>query len=74
MTVMIELPSDIEAALLAQAQAEGLDVADYVQNLVRRHVTAAANQENGNAYADAMRSLGTFGKRHNLSLGGATVK
>jgi hypothetical protein len=41
MTVTIELPPDIEAGLLAQAQAEGLDVADYVRNLVRRQVTAA---------------------------------
>jgi hypothetical protein len=38
MTVTIELPPDIEAGLLAQAHAEGLDVADYVRNLVERQV------------------------------------
>lgn len=43
MTVTIELPPDIEAGLLAQARAEGLDVADYVQNLVHRQITGAAN-------------------------------
>jgi hypothetical protein len=34
---------DIEAGLLAQAQAQGLDVSCYVQNLVRGHVLAHAN-------------------------------
>jgi hypothetical protein len=34
MTVTIELPPDIEAGLLAQARAEGMNVSDYVQNLV----------------------------------------
>ena len=40
MTVTIELPPDIEEGLLAQAQAQGLGVSDYVQNLVRGHVLA----------------------------------
>jgi hypothetical protein len=40
MTVTIELPPEIEAGLLAQAQAEGLNVADYVRNLVSREVAA----------------------------------
>ena len=44
MTVTIELPSEIEAGLLAQAQAEGVDVSDYVCNLVRRQVLAGGNQ------------------------------
>ncbi len=40
MTVTIELPPEIEAGLLAQAQAqaEGLDVSHYVQNLVRKQI------------------------------------
>jgi hypothetical protein len=38
MTVTIELPPDIEAGLLAQAQAEGLAVSEYVQNLVRGQI------------------------------------
>ncbi len=36
MTVTIELPPDIEAGLLAQAQ--GLALSEYVQNLVRDQV------------------------------------
>jgi hypothetical protein len=40
MTVTIELPPDIGASLLAQAQAHGLGISDYVQNLVRGQVIA----------------------------------
>jgi hypothetical protein len=40
MTVTIELPPDVEVGLLAQAQAEGLAVSEYVQNLVRGEITA----------------------------------
>ena len=45
MTVTIELPPDIEAGLLAQARAEGLDVADYVRNLVRKEIAANVHAE-----------------------------
>jgi hypothetical protein len=38
MTLTIELPADIEAGLLAQAQAEGLGVSEYVRNLVHKQV------------------------------------
>jgi hypothetical protein len=40
MTVTIELPPDIEAGVRAQAQAEGLAVSEYLQNLVREQITA----------------------------------
>jgi hypothetical protein len=40
MTVTIELSPDVEAGLLAQAQAEGLAVSEYVQNLVRGQIAA----------------------------------
>jgi hypothetical protein len=42
MTVTIKLPRDIEAGLLAQAQAQGLDVSDYIENLVRGQIMARA--------------------------------
>ena len=41
MTVTIELPPDIEVGLLTQARAEGLDVADYVRNLLQKQITGA---------------------------------
>ena len=51
MTVTIELPPDIEAGLLAQARAEGLDVANYVRNLIRKQITANAHAESEPAQA-----------------------
>jgi len=38
MTLTIELSSDIEAGLLAQARAEGLAVSDFVQHLVEEQL------------------------------------
>ena len=43
MTVTLNFPPDIEAGLLAQAQAEGLAVSEYVQNLVRGQIAARGN-------------------------------
>ncbi len=43
MTVTINFSPDIEAGLLEQARAEGIGVADYVENLVRRHITPEVN-------------------------------
>jgi hypothetical protein len=50
MTVTIELPPDIEAGLLAQARAEGMNVSDYVQNLVRERVSNRAAGDSRPAY------------------------
>jgi len=38
MTVTINLPSDIEAALAAQARAQGLDLPQYVEHVLREQV------------------------------------
>jgi hypothetical protein len=38
MTVTIQLPPDIEADLVAQAQAQGLDLARYVEHVLREQV------------------------------------
>jgi hypothetical protein len=42
-TVTIKFSPDIEADLLAQARAEGVGVADYVENLVRRQIMPEVN-------------------------------
>jgi hypothetical protein len=44
MTVTIELPPDIEASILAQVEAEGLPVREYLQNLLKRHLSARIGQ------------------------------
>ena len=36
MTLTVEVPPDVEAGLLAQAQAQGLDLSHYVENVLRR--------------------------------------
>lgn len=38
MTVTIELPPEIETDLIAQADAQGLPLAQYLQNLLREQV------------------------------------
>jgi hypothetical protein len=38
MTVTIQLPSDIEAGLIAQARAHGLEFAQYVKHVLREQV------------------------------------
>jgi hypothetical protein len=50
MTVTIKLPPEIEAGLLAQAQAQGLDVSDYIENLVRRQIMSTTSSASRPAY------------------------
>jgi hypothetical protein len=42
MTVTIELPSDIEADLVARARDHGLDLPQYVERLLRQQVPLRA--------------------------------
>jgi hypothetical protein len=42
MTVTIHLPSDIEADLVAQARAQGVDLPQYVEHVLREHVPPRA--------------------------------
>jgi hypothetical protein len=41
----IHFPPDMEACLLAQARAEGVDVSDYVRNLVRGQILAKTSAD-----------------------------
>jgi hypothetical protein len=40
MRIAIEVPPDVEAGLLAQARAQGLDIPRYVENVLRREAMA----------------------------------
>lgn len=42
MTVTIDLPPDIEADLVAQAQAQGLALPQYLEHLLREQIPARA--------------------------------
>jgi len=54
MTVTIEVPPDIEADLVAQAQAQGLGLPEYVEHLLRDQVAVSA----GSSLMPAQRATG----------------
>jgi hypothetical protein len=61
-TMTIELPSDIEADLVAQARAHGLDLPRYVEHLLREHVhlrtiPALSPAEQAAAWRESTRGL-----------------
>lgn len=61
-TLTVELPADLAAALTAQAQANGLELSQYVERLVREQVTphaeaALSPAERAAAWRDSVRGL-----------------
>ena len=61
MTVTIRPPSDIEAALVAQARAQGLDITQYVEHVLREQVPPRAAvlspAERAQAWRESARGL-----------------
>jgi hypothetical protein len=62
MTVTIQLPSDIEADLVAQARNHGLELPQYVERLLRgqvppRTVSALSPAERAAAWRESTRGL-----------------
>jgi len=62
MTVTINLPSDIEADLVAQARAHGLELPEYVEHLLREQVppragSALSPDERAVAWRESTRGL-----------------
>ena len=62
MTVTIQLPSDIEADLVAQARAQGLDLPQYVEQVLRKQVqpqggTVLSPTERAEAWRQSTRGL-----------------
>ena len=73
MTIRLELTPEVEAGLLNQAQENGMSLEAFAEQVLTQK--SRAGLLNGNTdCVDAVRRLATFGKRHNLSLGGITVK
>jgi hypothetical protein len=61
-TVTIQLPPDIEAGLVAQTQAQGLDLAQYVEHVLREQVppragVALSPAERAEAWRQSTRGL-----------------
>jgi hypothetical protein len=74
MTLKLELPEYVQARLVAQAKARGLSLEEYAARVLRERGGAAHEPEGNAPWAEAARRLGTFGKRHGLTLGGGTVR
>lgn len=64
MTVTIKLPPEIEAGLLAQAQAQGLDISGYIEKLVRGQVTVRENGTSDLSPEEWMREFKAWAHSH----------
>ena len=74
MTMTIELTAQVQAGLLSQARDIGLSLEAFAEKVLQEKSREGLSAENADSYAQAMGRLATFGKRHNLSLGGTSVK
>jgi hypothetical protein len=57
MTVTIELPPEIEASLMAKAEAQGLPLPEYVKNLLRKHSVVLSPEERAAAWVESVKGL-----------------
>lgn len=73
MTVTLHLKPEVEAGLLAQAQASGMVLEDYVLNVVEEAAfsgnTSGMAAAKATERAEAVRRMLAFGEMHRLSLG-----
>jgi hypothetical protein len=74
MTLKVDIPEELRAGLQAQARARGLSLEEYVAEVLRERGSRGGRNGRAGSAADAARRLGSFGKRHGLSLGDMTVK
>jgi hypothetical protein len=70
--ITLNLAPDVEAGLLAQAQASGMTLEKYLLSVVEEVALSAKQEapspENG-AREEAVRRMLEFGEKHHLSLG-----
>ncbi len=70
MSIVLNFNPETEAGLLAQAQANGMALDQYVLSLAEAAVGARGDAGSSAATReDAVRRMVEFGERHNLSLG-----
>ena len=71
MTLTLHLKPELEAGLMAQAQANGMDLEHYVLTLIERALPAGVLQSDSEsgARAEAARRMREFGDKYHLSLG-----
>jgi hypothetical protein len=71
MTITLNLKPEVEAGLLVQAQARGVNLEDYLVTLVEALALPAAVDKNDALHLereDAVRKMIEFGVRHQLRL------
>jgi hypothetical protein len=57
-----------------KAKASGLSLETFAQQVLLEHIRDERSHTPDSTVADAARRLGTFGKRHGLSLRGMTIR
>lgn len=72
MNLTLHIPDEAVPAL--KAKASGLPLETFAEQVLMERIQNEGSQTPDSSVADAARRLGTFGKRHGLSLGGLTIK
>jgi hypothetical protein len=72
MNLTLHIPDDAVPAL--RAKASGLPLETFAEQVLMEQIREKATQGPDSSVAEAARRLGTFGKRHGLSLGGMTIR
>lgn len=71
MNLTLHIPDEAVPAL--KAKASGLPLETFAEQVLLERIHEGP-QSADSSVAEAARRLGTFGKRHGLSLGGMTIK
>jgi len=69
MTVTLHITPEIEAVLIAQADARGLAIENYLLNLVEQFTLSAKGEKPLDGRAEAVARMIAFGDRYRLNLG-----
>ena len=72
MDLTLHIPDEAVPAL--KAKASGLPLETFAEQVLLERIHEQGPQSPDSSVADAARRLGTFGKRHGLSLGGMTIR
>jgi hypothetical protein len=68
-TVTLTFRPEIEAGLLAKAQARGMALQDYLQSIVEQDALPSDQKPETARREDAVRRMLEFGDKYHLSLG-----
>jgi hypothetical protein len=72
MDLTLHIPDEAVPAL--KAKASGLPLETFAAQVLLERIHDERSQTPDSSVADAARRLGTFGKRHGLSLSGMTIR